>query len=300
MIRRLLTEPLLHFVVAGAVLFGVYGLVGGDEDSAARRIVVSQRRLRLIATRFERTWMRSPTAAELSGLVDDWVMEEILYREATLLGLDRDDLIVRRRMRQKMEFLADDWSAGADPSDEQLSRFLAEHPELFEQPERLDFQQVFVAAGEGEGSARAEALLARLRAGESPLGDATMLPRVLEDATRDQIVASFGEAVAIELASAPVGAWLGPVRSDFGWHLLYVATRRPATMPGLGETRDVVLREWSSDRRRQGRRRFEEGLLSQYEIEIQASSEPAPAATTNGEDHEANPADDRPADSRLE
>lgn len=299
-IRRVLTEPLLHFLVVGALLFGLSEWVGGDDEPAARRIAVSRYRLRQLATSFERTWLRPPTTTELSGLVDDWVMEEILYREATLLGLDRDDLIVRRRMRQKMEFLADDWSAEADPSDERLSQFLAEHHELFEQPERLDFQHVFVAAGDGEESARAEALLARLRAGESPLGDATMLPRVLEDASRDQIVASFGEAVAIELASAPVGAWLGPVRSDFGWHLLYLATRRLARMPGLEETRELVLREWRSDRRTQGRRRFEEGLRSQYEIEIEASSEADPAATKKGEDHEANPAGDRPGDSGLE
>ena len=283
-IRRLLTEPLLHFLVAGAVLFGVYGLVGGDEDPAARRIVVSQHRLRQLATSFERTWMRPPTAVEFSGLIDDWVMEEILYREATLLGLDRDDLIVRRRMRQKMEFMADDWSTGVDPSHQELSRFLAEHPEDFEQPERIDFHHVFVAVGEAEEPARAAALLASLQAGESVLGDATMLPREMEDATKDEILASFGEAVAVELASAPVGAWIGPVRSDFGWHLFHVATRQPAVLPSLGEVRVVVLREWTSDRRRQGRRRFEDGLRSQYEIEIEA----APAANPKGTDDETD------------
>ncbi|MBW2395821.1 MAG: peptidyl-prolyl cis-trans isomerase [Deltaproteobacteria bacterium] len=299
-IRRILTEPLLHFLMLGALLFGLYGLVGGDEAPVERRIVVSQHRLRQIATTFERTWMRSPTTAELSGLVDDWVMEEILYREGTQLGLDLDDLIVRRRMRQKMEFLADDWSAGTDPSDGVLGRFLAEHPELFEQPERIDFEHVFVAAGAADQPARAAALLARLREGESSLGDATLLPGKMEDATMAEIVASFGKAVAIALASAPVGGWMGPVRSDFGWHLFYVATRQPAVMPGLEEVRGAVLREWSSERRATGRRKFEEGLRAQYEIEIEAPSEAAPATTTKGEDHEAKLAGDRPGGSGLE
>ncbi len=105
--RGLLREPLVHFLLGGAVLFLVYGWVAGPESERPGRIVVSEQRVDMLGRSFERTWMRSPTESELQGLIDDYVTEEVLYREALALGLDRDDLVVRRRMRQKMEFLYD-------------------------------------------------------------------------------------------------------------------------------------------------------------------------------------------------
>ena len=110
--RSLLREPLLHFLVIGAALFGLYGLVGKKEAEPAK-IVVSAERVANLADRFARTWRRPPTQEELDGLVEDDIRDEVLYREGRAAGLDRDDAVIRRRVRQKMEFLAEDMAASA-------------------------------------------------------------------------------------------------------------------------------------------------------------------------------------------
>ena len=180
--RRLLREPLAHFLLGGAALFLLYGRVAGPEAVGPDRIVVSEDRVAMLARSFERTWLRPPSEPELDGLIDDYVTEEVLYREALALGLDRDDLVVRRRMRQKLEFL-NDHLANREPSDEELGAFLEANRERFLVPQRLSFSQVFVRPeGNGAAGPRAADLLARLRVGTAPenLGDDTLLPRGLE------------------------------------------------------------------------------------------------------------------------
>ena len=109
--KRLLTEPLLHFLVLGAALFGLFNLVGKKETEQPAAIVVSAARIENLANGFARTWQRPPTTQELRGLIDDHVRDEVFYREGKALGLDRDDIVIRRRLRQKMEFMAEDMGA---------------------------------------------------------------------------------------------------------------------------------------------------------------------------------------------
>ena len=155
--RSLLREPLLHFLVIGAALFGLYGLVGKKEAEAPTKIVVSAERVANLVDRFARTWRRPPTQEELDGLVEDDIRDEVFYREGRAAGLDRDDVVIRRRVRQKMEFLAEDMAASA-PSEEQLAAYLAFHAERFRTEDRLTFRHVFLSAtrrGEAlEGDAR--------------------------------------------------------------------------------------------------------------------------------------------------
>ena len=141
----LLREPLLHFLVLGAALFGLFGLVGKKDAEAPAKIVISASRVATLADGFARTWRRPPTEQELQGLVEDYIRDEIFYREGRAAGLDRDDVVIRRRVRQKMEFLAEDMAA-AEPSDEQLAAYLASNPERFRTEDRLTFHQVFLSA----------------------------------------------------------------------------------------------------------------------------------------------------------
>ena len=138
----LLREPLLHFLVLGAALFGLFGLVGKKDAEAPTKVVISASRVATLADRFARTWRRPPSEEELQDLVEDYIRDEVFYREGRAAGLDRDDFVIRRRVRQKMEFLAEDMAA-AEPSDEQLAAYLAANPERFRTEDRLTFHQIF-------------------------------------------------------------------------------------------------------------------------------------------------------------
>jgi hypothetical protein len=272
---RLLREPLVHFLLGGAALFLVYGRVAEPSAERPDRIVVGEERVAMLAATFERTWLRPPDADELRALVDEHVIEEVLYREALALGLDRDDLIVRRRMRQKMELL-NDGLAESEPDEAALRAFLAAHPDRFRAPARFGFEQVFVSSDADGAGARSAELLARLRAGAEPgaLGDATLLPRRQDAATPAEVASSFGPEFAEALARAPADVWSGPVESAFGLHLVRVGAREPERLPELEEIRSAVEREWQAERRAEALRRFHDALRARYEVEVRMPGSP--------------------------
>lgn len=271
--KRLLREPLLHVLLGGAALFLLHGAVSSGGPPARDRIVVGEARVQSLASSFERTWMRPPTREELQGLVDDYVTEEVLYREALALGLDRDDLVVRRRMRQKMEFLHQDLVEMAEPDDATLRAFLEEEPERFRIPERVSLQQVFVSSAGAAAEERARALRERLR--EEPgldaetLGDPTLLPARLTSVTREQVADTYGRRFAEAVAGMPEGTWTGPVASDFGLHLVRIRAREPGRLPSLAEARPRVVREWEAERRQRAREQLYREMRARYEVEIQ-------------------------------
>ncbi|HXJ17795.1 MAG TPA: peptidyl-prolyl cis-trans isomerase, partial [Candidatus Polarisedimenticolia bacterium] len=151
-VRKLLKEPLLHFVVLGALLFGVYGWMNRGAEPQAGRIVVTQGQIENLRVTYHRVWQRSPTPSELDGLIQDYVREEVLAREATKLGLDLDDVVIRRRLRQKMEFIANDLAAPPEPTEADLEEFLAKHPDHFRIEPRVTVRQVYLdPAKHGDG-----------------------------------------------------------------------------------------------------------------------------------------------------
>ena len=117
---------------------------------------------------FQRTWQRPPTRQELDGIVKEYVKEEVLYREALAMGLDRDDTLVRRRLRQKLEFVAEDMADAVDPTDAELQQYLDEHPESFRVERRASFYQVYLSRDRRGDSLNADSMkmLAKLRSGE--------------------------------------------------------------------------------------------------------------------------------------
>ena len=273
--RSWLREPLLHFLLLGAGLFLLFRLVGGDSQ-APKEIVVTEARVEALAENFARTWMRPPAAQELTGLVDDYVKEEIFYREAVTMGLDRDDVVIRRRLRQKLEFISEDVAVAQEPTEQQLQGYLEAHAEKFVEPDRQSFQQVYFSPERrGEAAMRdAEKLLNELLAGRGPAdpagsGDATLLPPGLEAATPQEIANTFGEDFALQLADAPVGQWTGPVRSSFGWHVVRIAERVPGATPTLEAIRPIVAREWQSEQRQKVGDQFYQAMRSQYDVRVE-------------------------------
>ena len=270
--RRLVREPLVHFLLLGGLLFGAYHAFNGQPQIGdANRIVLDEAQIASIVATFRRTWMRPPTQEELDGLVQDRIKEEILYREALALGLDQEDQVIRRRLRQKMEFISTDLTEPKPPTEAELQAYLDANIERFRTSERLSFTQVYLKQDEQE---RATALLQRL-AGHPPseleletLGDASLLPGAMQQADQPEIGRVFGNDFAATLLASPLGRWSGPYASPYGQHLVYVADRLPAQEPKLSEVRTAVEREWLAEREREANERFYRALRDRYTVEV--------------------------------
>ena len=266
---------MLHFLVLGAALFGLYGVVSKKDAEAPAKIIISESRIATLAERFARTWRRPPTQQELQGLVDDEVRDEVFYREGRAAGLDRDDVVIRRRVRQKMEFLAEDMAA-AEPSDGQLAAYLASNPEQFRTEDRLTFRQVFLSATRRgsalDGDARE---IAKTLAGTSApvdpaaIGDPFLLGEEFREMSQGDVARMFGEGFAKQLSAVEPGHWQGPIPSSFGAHFVFVDERAKGSLPPLDTVRDAVQREWLNARRIEAEEKLYRTLRDRYQIVVE-------------------------------
>jgi hypothetical protein len=283
----LLREPLLQFLVLGAALFGFFHLVDRNKAEAPARIVISSARIANLADGFARTWRRPPSDEELQGLVDDYIRDEVFYREGRAAGLDRDDVIIRRRVRQKMEFLAEDMSA-QEPSDAQLAAYLEANPARFRTEDRLTFHQIFLSASRRAGtidddSKRLADALAHADAtvDATALGDAFLLGEEFHAISLSDVAGIFGDGFAKRVSVMEQGHWKGPVPSSFGQHFVYIGERIQGGLPPLDAVREAVHREWSNARRLEAEQKLYGSLRERYEIVVEsppAKSSPAKSA----------------------
>jgi PPIC-type PPIASE domain len=274
----LLREPLFQFLVLGAALFGFFHLVDKKKAEAPERIVISSARIDNLADGFARTWRRPPSKEELQGLVDDYIRDEVFYREGKAAGLDRDDVIIRRRVRQKMEFFAEDISA-VEPSETQLATYLEANPARFKTEDRFSFHQIFLS-----GTRRAETLnddikrlandLAHAGAavGTAALGDAFLLGDEFHAVSGSELARMFGDGFAKGISAIERGRWQGPIASSFGQHFVYIGERIQGGLPPLDTIRDAVRREWSNARRLEAEQKLYASLRERYEIVVEAPS----------------------------
>ncbi len=269
-------EPLVHFLLLGAGLFVAFGLVGERTGSEPGEIVTTQGQIESLAIGFARTWQRPPTDPELEGLIRDYIRDEVYYREAMALGLDKDDIVIRRRLRQKMEFVTDDIAAQAEPTVDELSAYLKAHPETFRVEGRFTFRQVYLNPDRhGQNLARdAEVLLAKLneaggKADVSALGDPFLLSHKFEAVPGSEVAKQFGEAFAAKLGALSPGQWQGPVESGYGVHLVFVGQRARGRVPALEEVREAVRREWANAERLEANEKLYQGLLKRYTVTIE-------------------------------
>ncbi|MCP3956529.1 MAG: peptidyl-prolyl cis-trans isomerase [bacterium] len=276
---KLLREPLIHFLALGAGLFLLFAIVGDREDGESEPITVSAARVELLAQGFARTWQRPPTPQELEGLIEDYVREEIYYRQAVAMGLDRNDTIVRRRMRQKLEFFLGDMLDSAEPTEENLRAYLTEHPEPFQAATRITFEHVYFNSDERGEAATADArrLLERLEAGAerldvATLGDRLPLPRKYTEVPLDKVGYRFGSVFVEQLADLPVGSWAGPIESGYGLHLVLIRELQPGEAPRFEDAREAVEREWRATRRKEAEEAFYQGLRERYEVVVEPQS----------------------------
>jgi hypothetical protein len=271
-VSRILREPLLHFLLIGLALFVYYGRAAPDGGGDERRIVVTQAQVDELGRRFQATWNRPPTAGELAGIVESYVSDEILYREGKTLGLDRDDQVIKRRVRQKVEVLAEEDGERRMPADAELTAYLAAHPEKFERPALVSFEQLYFDPTQAGVESRVRAASAGLAAGAGPesLGEPTMLPYRVDRADLDTVERDFGSDFASTLTTVPRGRWVGPVRSGLGVHLVRVTASTPSALPALDDVRQQVQREWEYDRRKRAFAASYERMRAKYDVAIEA------------------------------
>ena len=278
---KFIREPLVHFLLLGAAIFVVYGLVSEHGVGKPGHITVTQGKIENLAATFARIWQRLPTDRELNGLIQDYIREEVLYREALALGLDRDDTVIRRRLRQKMEFVSEDFAAQEEPSGEALLAYFKSHPEAFAIEPRFTFRQVYLDPHRrGANLVRdVDRLLAELQqagdnAARDTLGDAFLLAPQFESISATEVRNVFGDTFVAGLSALTSGQWQGPVPSGYGVHLVYVSERTEGRIPELAEVRDVVRREWANARRLESGEKFYETLLRRYTVTIERPQSP--------------------------
>jgi len=276
-IKSVFKEPVLHFLLIGVVIFVAYGLIAPRSKDGAR-IVVSQGVVDALVREHQARWQRPPAEQELAGLVEAYVRDEILYREGTALGLDRDDPVIKRRVRQKLEVIAEEQQARDAPTDADLATYLAQHANRFTRPGTVSFEQIFFPAT--ATAAEVETARASAVRGADParLGQSTMLPPRAENVPLDLAARDFGSEFATGIAKLPLNEWAGPVRSGFGLHLVRVTARTPAVVPKLDDVRAAVAREWENERRVASLSESYKKLRSQYEVVIEAKQMPSIAA----------------------
>jgi hypothetical protein len=275
LIVRLLREPLLQFLALGAMLFALYGLAGKRSAEAPEKIVVSASRVANLGDGFARTWRRLPNEQELQGLIEDYIRDEVFYREGRAAGLDRDDVIIRRRVRQKMEFLADDMSV-PEPSDEQLAAYLASNPERFRAEDQLTFHQVFLSATRrantiDSDSKQIASILARADGAvdATVLGDPFLLGEEFRNVSPSKVTSIFGESFAKQISVMEKGRWQGPISSGFGQHFVFISEWVSGNLPPLDAVRPVVHREWANARRLEAEQKLYASLRNRYEIVVE-------------------------------
>lgn len=270
-LKSLGKEPLVHFLVAGLFVFLLASWRGGAVDPADRTITIDEAKVNWLAGQFQQTWQRQPNAAEVDNLIREYVQEEVYYREAMRLGLDQDDLVIRRRLRSKMEFLAASQVETVVPDDADLQKWLDDHPARYARAARFSFDQVWLGSASDDAvAASAKGALARLQRGIVPeqVGKPISLPAKLENADKANITRQFGDEFSAALVKAETGKWSGPITSGYGLHLVRVRKAEVEARPKLADVRQQVENDWRAETLAERQARAYQALLDGYTIKI--------------------------------
>jgi hypothetical protein len=272
---NVLKEPLLHFLLAGALLFGVYGWPAENPSTdKARQIQVSAGDVEWLAENWTRQWRRPPTREELRGLAIDYLNEQLLAREARAMGLDQDDIIVRRRLAQKLTFLIDNTLRRAEPSDIELQQFYESRDRQFQADARISFVHIYFSQERrADAQADAKAALRRLhdRGAALPpeeLGDRSLIETEFRDETEQAVSAAFGPGFARTVFTLEPGNWTGPIESGYGLHLVRVFNRRQAEIRPLPDVRTRVTEEWRREQEKSAQERYLVELRKKYNVVV--------------------------------
>jgi len=288
LIKRLLREPLLHFMLIGAALFVGYAYLKPDVGvGSPHQIALTVDELAQLEILFESQWHRPPTPEEFFRMVETKVRQEVLYREALAMGLDKNDEIVKRRMAQKMQFLAEDVAAAHEPTTEELSAWYANNSDKFALPSRVSFRHLYFSPDRRGAQAYDEALgaLAKL-AGQpedskltEPLGDRFMFQNYYADQTPVSLAKDFGPQFAMAVSKLTPGSWQGPIESGYGWHLVYVDSLIPGRVPAFEEIEQDVKTAWLGAQKEAAWKKAYEEMRAKYTLLLPMPTDDAKASS---------------------
>ncbi|MDP5054283.1 MAG: peptidylprolyl isomerase [Congregibacter sp.] len=269
----------MHFAALGLALFAIFLLRNGDQTTTQAIKVTTAQQEQLLAA-YTRVWRRPPSDEEFKGLLDDWVREELANREAIAMGLASNDLVIRRRLRQKYESFMDQIAAAAEPEEAELEAWYETHAQDYLQDARYSLAQRFFSSDRRDNAKNdAQAALSGIDIQNPELdpevGDSMAMAQTFANKRSTELGNQFGPAFAEQLKSLPQGRWAGPVPSAYGFHLVFIESAEPAIQQPLDEVRDVVLRDWRAQQLDAARTALYAGLLQRYELEIESS--PAPS-----------------------
>jgi peptidyl-prolyl cis-trans isomerase C len=278
-VLRVLREPLAQFLLVGLALFAAWRLLQPADAvrDTSSRIVITEDDLKQMVVAWGAQGLPPPTPEQLRGLVEARVREEVLYREALALGLDKDDAIVRRQLARKMEFVTEDLSALQEPKRAELRAWFDSHQALFARPPRLSFRQLYFSPDRRGARTRAdaEAALARLAGqtmdSQAVAGDPFMLQGFYGDRSLEMIDKEFGPSFGRALMTVKPGAWAGPLESGYGWHLVFIDALTPQRVPDFAEIEPEVRSAWIEDQREQTRARLYQDMRARYQVELPPS-----------------------------
>jgi peptidyl-prolyl cis-trans isomerase C len=274
--KQWLREPLLHFLLIGAALFVGYRALNPSPEASAQsnRIELTQDDLLQMSVTWLAQGRPAPTPEQMRNLVEHRVREEVLYREALALGLDKGDTIVKRRLAQKMEFLAEDVSGLAEPATEELRVWFASNAQRFALPPRASFHHLYFSfdrQGERAGASAVRALQAlagkpRDWVEAATLADPFMFQDFYGDRSFDDVAKLFGPSFARALLQLEPGSWQGPIESGYGWHVIFVDSITPSRVPAFEEIEAEIKSEWVAEQRADAKGKAFEAMRARYQV----------------------------------
>ncbi len=271
-------EPLVHFLVIGAAIFVLYGFMGQkDVEEQERAITITAGEIGWLTAAWEKRWNRPPTDKEREGLIQQYLRETILYREAVAMGLDKDDTVIRRRLAQKLEFLSQDLISPQPPTEEELQSYFEAHIDRYQAPDLITLTHVFIDPDlRGDQTiADAEVIKKQLQALKEPpqdakaYGDPFMLQSYYPERSEAELLKFFGSGFARSVFELATRQWHGPVLSGYGTHVVYVHDRQEAEPPTFAEAEAQVRQEWESDKRKQLNEQFVASMIARYDVTIE-------------------------------
>lgn len=270
-LTKLLKEPLVHFLAGALLVFGFLWATGSDRDPADYAISIDETDIARLQARWIQNFRRNPTPAELEGLIEQEITEEIYYREALRLGLEYNDPVVRRRLATKMRFLNNADSGSNPPSDAELQKWMDEQPEKYAVGAEYDFEQIYLGQGDELTAEQIDEMQRDLNQGSTSaetIGKTLSVPRQVSNASVSDISRQFGEEFASSLAELETGLWSGPVSSGFGIHLVRIGNVIPGKTPDLNIVRQDVLNDWRANKIALQEKAALNSYRSQYDIRI--------------------------------
>ncbi|MEH6757078.1 MAG: peptidyl-prolyl cis-trans isomerase [Parasphingorhabdus sp.] len=268
---KLLKEPLVHFLGGALLVFGFFWATGTNRDPADYEITIGETDIKRLKTGWVQNFRRAPTQAELNGLIDQEIKEEIYYREALRLGLDRNDPLIRRRLFTKMRFLDNQEASDDNPSDAVLQKWLDDHPEKYAQSSLYDLEQVYLGQSPATDKQSISTILDGLNQGTiepNAIQQAISLPAQLNQTDSFKIALQFGETFAAGLSAIPTGQWQGPIQSGFGQHLVKITAKTPGKAAVLDSVRQAVTNDWRAAQTARLEEAAFNNYRSQYDIKV--------------------------------